>query len=55
MPYFIDARGVRCAMAQLIELAGGAALVHRIARTRNNAYVRELATTRADCVLDRNG
>jgi hypothetical protein len=42
-PYFIDARGVRCAMAHLMELGGAAALVARIARTRNNAFVRELA------------
>jgi len=56
MPYFIDARGVRCAMAHLIELAGGAALVQRIAQTRNNAYVRELADEpELIAWLDRNG
>jgi hypothetical protein len=42
-PYFIDDRGVRCAMAHLIEMFGGAPLVERVARTANNAYVRELA------------
>ncbi len=42
-PYFIDDRGVRCAMAHLIELNGGATLVAEVAATRNNAYVRELA------------
>jgi hypothetical protein len=42
-PFFIDDRGVRCAMAHLIESHGGAALVARVAATANNAYVRELA------------
>ncbi len=42
-PYFIDAEGTRCAMAHLMELGGERALVQRIASTRNNAYVRELA------------
>lgn len=43
MPYFIDARGVRCAMAHLMEIGGAAELVQEIARTRNNAFVAELA------------
>ena len=42
-PYFIDANGTRCAMAHLLELGGEHDLVARIARERNNAYVRELA------------
>jgi hypothetical protein len=42
-PYFIDASGTRCAMAHLLELGGEHELVARIARERNNAYVRELA------------
>jgi hypothetical protein len=42
-PYFIDDRGVRCAMAHLIEHNGGGALVARVAATANNARVRELA------------
>ena len=42
-PFFIDDRGVRCAMAQLIEAHDGAALVARVAATANNAYVRDLA------------
>ncbi len=42
-PYFIDDRGVRCAMAHLIEVFGGASLVARVAATANNAYVRDLA------------
>ncbi len=42
-PYFIDADGVRCAMAHLLEVGGQAELVAKIARERNNAYVEELA------------
>ncbi|HEY3497650.1 MAG TPA: hypothetical protein VGK73_23290 [Polyangiaceae bacterium] len=45
-PYFVDAQGTRCAMAHLLELGGEAALVRRIATTRNNARVRELADER---------
>lgn len=42
-PYFVDADGTRCAMAHLLELGGEGELVAKIARERNNAYVRELA------------
>jgi hypothetical protein len=41
-PYFVDAGGVRCAMAHLLELGGEGALVEQIARERNNARIREL-------------
>ncbi|HSJ99953.1 MAG TPA: hypothetical protein VK932_01885 [Kofleriaceae bacterium] len=41
-PYFVDAGGVRCAMAHLLELGGGGALVEQIARERNHARIREL-------------
>ena len=43
MPYFVDAKGVRCAMAHLLEAGGERELVQRIARERNNAFVRDLA------------
>jgi hypothetical protein len=43
MPYFVDADGTRCAVAHLLEVGGQAALVAKIARERNNAFVRELA------------
>jgi len=43
MPYFVDRHGTRCAMAALIEGAGGGALVRRVATHANNARVRELA------------
>lgn len=42
-PYFIDERGTRCAMADLIEISGGGEFVAKVHRERNNAYVRELA------------
>lgn len=42
-PIFIDDSGARCAVAALLEASGHHALVARIARTRNLAYVEELA------------
>ena len=43
LPHFIDREGTRCAMGHLIEQAGGADLVHHVARTRNYARVHDLA------------
>ena len=55
-PFFIDAVGTRCAMAALIEQEGGAALVQRIARERNNARVHELVDEpELVAWLERNG
>lgn len=42
LPYFIDRRGRRCAMAYLIEQSGGRDLVARVAATHNNARISEL-------------
>lgn len=42
-PFFRDSRGELCAMAYLIERSGRGDLVDRIARTRNNAFIAELA------------
>jgi hypothetical protein len=42
-PIFRDTRGVTCAMAYLIERSGRRDIVDRVARTRNLAYVPELA------------
>jgi hypothetical protein len=42
VPYFIDAHGTACAVAQLVIASGDAALAERIARTRNHAYVPEM-------------
>lgn len=43
MPYFVDAAGVRCAVADLIEHSGEGELVRDIARHKNNARIAELA------------
>jgi hypothetical protein len=43
MPFFRDSRGVLCAMAYLIERSGRRDLVDRVAVTRNNAFIPELA------------
>ncbi len=42
-PSFVDEHGTRCAMAYVIEAAGGGALVQRVATTANHSYVRQLA------------
>jgi len=42
-PYFVDAHGTRCAVAHLMEVSGEGELVAAVARSRNNARVRELA------------
>jgi hypothetical protein len=43
MPFFRDSQGALCAMAYLIERSGRRDLVDRIALTRNNAFIAELA------------
>ncbi len=43
-PYFRDSRGVLCAMAYLVSRSGRGDIVDRIARTRNNAFIPELAS-----------
>ena len=43
MPFFRDSRGVLCAMAYLIDRSGRGDLVDRVAATRNNAFITELA------------
>lgn len=43
VPFFRDARGNLCAMAFLIAASGRGDIVDHVARTRNNAYVPELA------------
>ena len=42
-PFFRDAQGVLCAMAYLIDRSGRRDLVDRVASTRNNAFIAELA------------
>jgi hypothetical protein len=42
-PFFRDKDGVLCAMAYLIDRSGRGDIVNKVAATRNNAYIRELA------------
>jgi hypothetical protein len=43
VPYFVDNRGVHCAVGYLIACSGREGLVARIHETRNNARIRDLA------------
>ena len=43
MPFFRDGHGALCAMAYLIDRSGRRDLVDRVAATRNNAFIDELA------------
>jgi hypothetical protein len=43
LPFFRDSRGVLCAMAYLIDRSGRGDLVDRVALTRNNGFIPELA------------
>jgi hypothetical protein len=43
IPYFIDARGVPCAMGHLVIQSGGREYAEEIRRDRNNAYIGEIA------------
>lgn len=55
-PFFVDGRGMRCAVAHLLELGGEGELVQRIARERNNARVVELTDEpRLTAWLDASG
>ncbi|HEU4748231.1 MAG TPA: hypothetical protein VFS56_06990 [Gemmatimonadaceae bacterium] len=42
VPFFRDSRGTLCAMAYLVDRSGRSDVVDHIARTRNNALIREL-------------
>lgn len=42
-PFFRDAQGTLCAMAYLIGRSGRRDIVDKVAATRNNAYIRDLA------------
>lgn len=47
MPFFRDSHGTLCAMAYLIERSGRGDIVDHVAKTRNNAFIRELTDDRA--------
>ena len=56
VPFFRDSRGVLCAMAYLIDRSGHREIVDKVAHTRNNAYIAELADDPALIQwLDENG
>ena len=42
VPFFRDTDGTLCAMAYLIDRSGRKDIVDKVAKTRNNAYIREL-------------
>ena len=46
VPYFIDARGVACAVGHLVIASGRRDFAEQIARTRNHAYIREIEDPR---------
>lgn len=48
-PYFRDAHRTLCAMAYLIAESGNQRFVEHVVQTKNNAYVRELATSPILC------
>ena len=43
VPYFVDDEGRRCAVAELLHVAGEDEMVARVARTANHAWVADLA------------
>ena len=45
-PYFVDHRGVHCAVAHLLAASGRSDIVERVARTNNNVWVADLAGDR---------
>jgi len=47
MPFFRDSHGTLCAMAYLVDRSGRGDIVDHIAKTRNNAFIRELTDDRA--------
>jgi hypothetical protein len=56
VPFFVDEHGTLCAVAFLIAESGRRDLVDRVAATRNNASVRELASdSQVVAWLDANG
>lgn len=56
MPYFVDHRGVLCAVAHLLESSGRRDIVDRVAAGDNNVWVAELAGDREfERWLDRSG
>jgi hypothetical protein len=55
VPYFIDARGVACAVGQLVIASGHRGFAQEIARTRNHAYIREIRDPRLAAWAEASG
>jgi hypothetical protein len=55
VPYFIDARGVACAVGQLVIASGQREFAEEIARTRNHAYIREIEDGRLAAWAEASG
>lgn len=55
VPYFIDARGVACAVGQLVIASGHREFAEEIARTRNHAYIREIEDPRLAAWAEASG
>lgn len=55
IPYFIDARGVACAVGQLIIASGDRDLAEDIARSQNNAYLPDIQDGRLVAWAHDNG
>lgn len=56
VPFFRDSHGTLCAMAYLIDRSGRGDIVDKVAGTRNNAYIHELADDPALVAwLDKSG
>lgn len=55
VPYFIDARGVACAVGQLVIASGHRDFAEEIARTRNHAYIREIDDPRLAAWAEASG
>ncbi len=56
VPYFVDAEGRRCAVAELLHVTGELGIVERVRRTNNHAWILDLAGDAAfDRWLDQHG
>jgi hypothetical protein len=54
-PYFVDAKGIPCAVGYLLLTSNGEALVRDITQKNNFAYIRDIQDTRFDAWVSRSG
>lgn len=55
VPYFIDARGVACAVGQLVIASGHRDFAEFVARSQNHAYIRDIADPRLAAWAEASG